>query len=777
MSAAKAVQDGWDLDSDEEDLLVDNDDDIFVTHDDDVDDDVDADVDADADVDGDAKDATEGDAWSFEDEDALEELTLTADDNDDTNEEEKEFLPNHHHKNDFDETVEEDDPLVDQLKGYLTSLDARVEATNVALDQLSGDEDATRELLDYYNSRPKLWDYTLDTELPRLDYCLVHATTGERISDKTRIRQLLLTIKYQEDAARSNNNNNNNDPTNNSRKEEKDKSHHHILVRAANQSLLADAIRVLSDETNTNNGPSSSLALVPLSYGASVVATTCALEWTNLLGHDDDDRGHDAPATLRIQSSLALRLLGSSQDVAMIHLTIVLQEITTTSITPSSPATTDFSIHYTITSVEPLWMKRCTLREVANALREHHHHHHHDEGNNVQTDRPGIRMSSSSDDNDVSREVSRDSFLSTWGGWSSQSTRTWLDQVDQVTNVKGKFQYMGTLLTLPTTETLLEAEAEQHQAAAAAAVMIPLQLFPRAPSSRSYSSRPTTPNKNHPPIVMGLFPRPDHPTTTAPSLFPRPPPPMVRPTPSEDATLGPPPPPAVVGLFPRPEQVSTHRPPPPIVHPPSAPPPPPSVGMFPRSEETSRPPPPPPPSQENRPRPILSGLLSRLAKSATAPEVPVHPHPYPYQRPSQPTPPPIISTLYRTTEPEPGPQLYHPTTQTPAAAPQPHPSKPFVTKPKPPPIPRPLPPPPPPPTKGEVEEEAEEDGWSDEELLLMEDDDDDIVPQPRIQWNKVDEEKDEMASFVYNPEDGIVPTRTRWMNPRGDRHFSIRAES
>jgi hypothetical protein len=99
-----------------------------------------------------------------------------------------------------------------------------------------------------------------------------------------------------------------------------------------------------------------------------------------------------------------------------------------------------------------------------------------------------------------------------------------------------------------------------------------------------------------------------------------------------------------------------------------------------------------------------------------------------------------------------------------------------VAKPKAPspiPPPPPLPPPPPPPTKSEVEE----DGWSDEELLIIDDDDDDSAPRPPIQWNKVDKEKDEMSSFVYNPKDGIVPTRTRWMNPRGDHHFSVSAKS
>lgn len=112
------------------------------------------------------------------------------------------------------------------LKKYMELLPHTVGSLNALLDAEHNSLDSkARGLLRYYQERPNLLEYTLEKELPRMDYTWIDEMTGEFISDKARISLLLWEASLSMDPVKV------------------------ILPRCANQSLLADLLQFLTLET------------------------------------------------------------------------------------------------------------------------------------------------------------------------------------------------------------------------------------------------------------------------------------------------------------------------------------------------------------------------------------------------------------------------------------------------------------------------------------------------------------------------------------------------
>jgi hypothetical protein len=154
-----------------------------------------------------------------------------------------------HNKNDFadgwgnddslsnlgDETsFEEEDNLVQSLEAYVESLRNQSMAKSInAILEFESTSQKAMELMEYYQHRPQLSDYTLTKELPRMDYTLI-TPTGDLVNDKDQIRSLL-----QDDDI--------------------------ILTRCANQSILADVLQFLTAQD----------MLIRPQYMAIAIAKSC----------------------------------------------------------------------------------------------------------------------------------------------------------------------------------------------------------------------------------------------------------------------------------------------------------------------------------------------------------------------------------------------------------------------------------------------------------------------------------------------------------------------
>ena len=104
-----------------------------------------------------------------------------------------------------------------KLLSYIQGLPHLVKSLNVVLEAEYNTSDHAMELLEYYRARPQLLAYTVDVEVPRMDYQITTAQ-GIIITNKQDVRNYLLSQPNS------------------------------ILIRAANQSLLADIITVMTGE-------------------------------------------------------------------------------------------------------------------------------------------------------------------------------------------------------------------------------------------------------------------------------------------------------------------------------------------------------------------------------------------------------------------------------------------------------------------------------------------------------------------------------------------------
>ncbi|KAL7580921.1 hypothetical protein ACA910_005740 [Epithemia clementina (nom. ined.)] len=121
--------------------------------------------------------------------------------------------------------------LLEELKRYMEWLPLTPMSLNARLDAEHNSQDEKAQgLLQYYQERPQLLDYTLEKELPRMKYYWIDSKSGEFIQDdKARIAVLLLEASLSDNPV------------------------HQILARCANQSLLADLLQFLTSTASTDS--------------------------------------------------------------------------------------------------------------------------------------------------------------------------------------------------------------------------------------------------------------------------------------------------------------------------------------------------------------------------------------------------------------------------------------------------------------------------------------------------------------------------------------------
>lgn len=120
-----------------------------------------------------------------------------------------------------------------ELRDYLLTLPAHANSVTAVLNAEYNTLTKAIELQQYYAERPALAEYTVNKELPRMDYLLTDVD-GDVITDKAAIAQLLLSSGS-------------------------------LCARCANQSLLADVLQVLTGEDR----------VVRPQYFATAIATHC----------------------------------------------------------------------------------------------------------------------------------------------------------------------------------------------------------------------------------------------------------------------------------------------------------------------------------------------------------------------------------------------------------------------------------------------------------------------------------------------------------------------
>ena len=119
--------------------------------------------------------------------------------------------------------------LVNELKRYLDWLPQAGAVWNAWLDeQYSGNDSLAQAAIQYYQQRPELVEYTLDKELPRMQYTWMSAAEGV-VTDASHIALLLLQASWSDDPLMR------------------------VWARSANQSLWADLVQSLTTTSTTTS--------------------------------------------------------------------------------------------------------------------------------------------------------------------------------------------------------------------------------------------------------------------------------------------------------------------------------------------------------------------------------------------------------------------------------------------------------------------------------------------------------------------------------------------
>ena len=124
--------------------------------------------------------------------------------------------------------------LYNELSHYIASLPSHARSITAVLEAEYNTIDKAVELQQYYAERPALEEYTINKELPRMDYTLTDHTGTDVITEKNRIAEQFAAVPS-------------------------------LCARCANQSLLADFLQVLT-------GPD---RVVRPQYLASAIAAQC----------------------------------------------------------------------------------------------------------------------------------------------------------------------------------------------------------------------------------------------------------------------------------------------------------------------------------------------------------------------------------------------------------------------------------------------------------------------------------------------------------------------
>ena len=332
-------------------------------------------------------------------------------------------------------------PMVTELSKYVQSLDRMLSSINAVLEFEYNTPQKAEELFEYYDKRPQLAEYTRTKELQRMNY-EIFLPDGYVETNKEQI----VSGNLLPDNA--------------------------IVSRAANQSLLADVLQVITGHD----------LIVRPQYLASCIATSC-----KFIIHKGD-HGVDMIDCRAILSLFLPTVDGDRLNVAEVTVSVVFA--------PSQPM-----IEFRVVKIEVVLKDYSKLSGVAEFLRA---------------------MDIPVEDHeiiDASPDMYRDAFLEKSQrlfALSSVGMKSAFQQMDSVINLKGKMKSISSFI--PDTDQLLAAE--QEAAAFAEARRIELQrgqqlqhqpqhrehAFPRPPPPEDHHHQDQMPNETKRPksILGGL---------------------------------------------------------------------------------------------------------------------------------------------------------------------------------------------------------------------------------------------------------------------------------
>eukprot|EP00533_Pseudo-nitzschia_delicatissima_P003543 CAMPEP_0116096640 /NCGR_PEP_ID=MMETSP0327-20121206/10284_1 /TAXON_ID=44447 /ORGANISM="Pseudo-nitzschia delicatissima, Strain B596" /LENGTH=822 /DNA_ID=CAMNT_0003588347 /DNA_START=20 /DNA_END=2485 /DNA_ORIENTATION=- len=320
----------------------------------------------------------------------------------------------------------ERNPMVTELSKYIQSLDRMVSSINAVLEFEYNTFEKADELLEYYDKRPQLAEYTRTKEVQRMNYEIVLPDGYVETNKERIIGENLLPD-------------------------------HAIVSRAANQSLLADILQVITGHD----------LIVRPQYLASCIATSC-----KFVIHKGD---HGADM-IDCQAQLSLYLPttdGDRLNIAQVGVSVVFA--------PSRPM-----IEFRVVKIQVLLKDFSKLSSVAAFLRE---------------------MDVPTEDHemiDAPADMYRDAFLEKsqrFFSLSSEGMKSAFQQMDSVINLKGKMKSISSFI--PDTDQMLAAEQEAMAFAEARRIELEQQrqrgpAFPRPPPPQGCRDQTQNTHANEP---------------------------------------------------------------------------------------------------------------------------------------------------------------------------------------------------------------------------------------------------------------------------------------
>jgi len=283
------------------------------------------------------------------------------------------------------------------------------------------------ELIHYYTTRPQLLEYTVDTELSRMDYLVI--SPYDQFVNKDEIKLYVESTSDQRDSTED------------------------LIWRASNQSLLADLIAALTGDDR----------LIRQSMMVTAVADACKFE-LNLVGGDGSNRGVAVMSDLVLSIPYADGIEGRSRlELGKVKARVLF--------VPEKQ-----ELNYSIVSAHPLvspdddrlWTAAAALeRDLADL----------GIGDAAMPAGPHVDQLSRRAHDDL-----RDQFLATVSTGASGLSSAFRE-LDSVTNVSGKLGWLRSAMpSLPTAEAIAQAESEAASARGVPTTHDQQGAFPR-PSS------------------------------------------------------------------------------------------------------------------------------------------------------------------------------------------------------------------------------------------------------------------------------------------------------
>eukprot|EP00980_Cylindrotheca_fusiformis_P005014 scaffold1062_cov130-Cylindrotheca_fusiformis.AAC.20 len=313
--------------------------------------------------------------------------------------------------------------LLKDLIDYVSSLDRMLSSVNAVLEYEYNTPQKARELAGYYQSREKLAEYTRSKEISRMDYRVV-LPDGDVVMDKQDIAQNYMPNES-------------------------------LVSRCSNQSILADLLQVITDKD----------LLVRPQFMAICVAHTC--KFTIHLG----DGVVDCACQLHLSVPKAD---GQRLNIAHVHVSVVFA--------PYRPM-----IQYRVNAIDVLLEEYSALESTADFLME-------------------CQMDELIDESlqHAPADVYRDQFLVNSQKFFAQSTmgmKSALQEMESVVNFQQKLKMVKRFI--PDTDALLAAEQEAVELARAQEYQRRQQQQQRGALHYQMQQPPPTDTENRPKSILG----------------------------------------------------------------------------------------------------------------------------------------------------------------------------------------------------------------------------------------------------------------------------------